>query len=763
VKTALAETALRASFSASDSRTYDWRSRIRRTIEGTDMPTLPEKHHWRTIATRLLTGTSLAALAVAPPALAQTALPPVQVQGDETGSYTAASSDLIKLSEPLLDTPVAVTTITRQLMDDRGVTNLNDAFRNVPSITLEAGESSWQGNAPYIRGFSARTDMFLDGMRDIGMYYRDPWNLEDVEVLEGPDSILFGRGSTGGVIEQASKKPGLEGFTNASISAGTADLQRATVDVDIPIDGLGTPAALRLNMMGDSNGVAERQVTKFGRYGFAPSLALGLGTPTRLDISYFHQTENDIPDFGLPWYFGAPPPVSQDNYYGFRSDHLNTTADIGTMKAAHDFSDTLTLRDQFRYADYGRNETGSKPAIPATATPATAVNTINVAINSFSLNSTERQLQNQTDLLAKLDTGPIRHALTVGVEYDDESSDPQVFNSSGLTNNLVSPNNNQIFNPTATFQRVNIDTTTNTEGIYAMDTMKLGDQWQLVLGARFDRFSAHFHEQVYSVPPATTGVVAASNSINHVDEMPSWHGALLYKPAENGTVYFTYATSFDPSAETLDEITSFTTFSLNNANLNPERNRTFELGTKWSLLDDKLTANASLFETDKYNARIPDPSIPGFNVLAGDQKVQGFELQAQGSITDAWNASVGYDYLDSDTTRTVAGGPPLGFPLPFVARNNVTFWSTYRITPDLQVGGGGQYVGSRYAQTTAPVEKAPGYVEFDAMAKYTVNAKFDVQLNVYNIGDTYYYDMLHPAFVIPGAGRSAMLTLNYHS
>lgn len=622
---------------------------------------------------------------------------------------------------------------------------------------------SWQGNAPYIRGFSARNDMFLDGMRDIGFYYRDPWDLEDVQVLEGPDSILFGRGSTGGVIEQTSKMPKLDPFTDVRVSAGTNDLERATVDVDMPIDGLGTPAAFRMNVMGNRNSVADRDVAKFSRYGFAPSLALGLGTPTRVTFGYFHQTENDIPDFGIPWYFGAPAPVDRNNYYGYRSDHLNDTADIGTVTAAHDFSDDLTVRNQFRYADYGRQETGSKPALPATATTATPLSAINVNINSFSLNSTERQLQDQLDALTKFDTGPIHHDFVAGAEYDFESSAPSVFNSSGLTNNLLTPNNNQIFSPTATYERVGINTTTNTEGVYAMDTMKLGDQWEAILGARIDRFSAHFNELVYSVPPAATGVVTTNNSETHADEMPSWHAALIYKPAENGSIYFTYATSFNPSAETLDEITSFTTFSVANENLDPERNRTFELGTKWSLFDNRLMASGSLFDTEKYNARIPDPSIPGFNMLAGDEQVQGFELLAQGQITDLWNISLGYDYLNSTTTKTVPGGPPLGFPLPFVPRNNFTFWSTYRVIPDLQIGAGGQYVGARYAQTTAPIEQAGGYVVFDAMAKYTITQKIDVQLNVYNIGDTFYYDMLHPAFVIPGAGRSAMLTLDYHS
>lgn len=320
-----------------------------------------------------------------------------------------------------------------------------------------------------------------------------------------------------------------------------------------------------------------------------------------------------------------------------------------------------------------------------------------------------------------------------------------------------------IFAPTATYQRIGIDTTTNTEGLYVMDNMKLGDQWEAILGARTDRFSAHFSELVYAVPPATTGVVTADNVNNHADTIPSWHAALVYKPAENGTIYATYATSFDPTAETLDVITSFTTFSIGNIGLDPERNRSMELGTKWSILNDQLMLSGSLFQTTKYNARIPDPSIPGFNELAGNEQVQGFELMVQGRITDAWNVSAGYDYLNSTTTKTTPGGPPLGFPLPFVARDNLTFWTTYWLNPNWQIGGGGQYLSSRYAQTTAPIEAAPGYAVFNAMTKYVISGKLDVQLNVNNIANKYYFDMLHPAFVIPGAGRSAMLTLNYHS
>ncbi|HWY61500.1 MAG TPA: TonB-dependent siderophore receptor [Rhizomicrobium sp.] len=709
---------------------------------------------------RLLMGASLVTMAM--PALAQTELAPVQVQGNGAG-YTAANSNLTKLPEPLLDTPISVTTVTQQLMSDRGETNLNDAMRNVPGITLQSNESSWMGNAPWIRGFVARTDMFLDGMRDIGMYYRDPFNLSQLEVLEGPDSILFGRGSTGGVVEQDTKTPQLEQFIDASVSGGTNRLGRAVGDVNVPLDGLGTPAALRVNVMADTNGVQDRDVVQFNRYGLAPSLALGLGTPTRLTISYFYQAESDTPDFGVPWYFGKPSAVPRNNYYGYRSDRLKTSADIGTVKLEHDLFDWLTLRAQSRFADYSRFETAGKPTLAANVTAATPLSSAGTTLIDFTLKSIETQFQNQVDGLAKFATGDIQHELVAGGEYDFETSDPRYFTNNGLTNTLLNPNENQTFAPSLIFQRANINTTTNTEGAYFVDTMKLQDQWELILGARIDRFSVHFGEQAFSVPPAVTGVVTATNVKNREDTLPSLHGALIYKPADNGTLYFTYGTSFNPSAETLDIISSFTSFSLNNENIGPERSRTMELGTKWSLLDGGLMAAAALFETDKVNVRIPDLSLPGFNTLGGNQRVQGFELSLQGKIMDGWNASLGYDYLSSSTTKTVAGGPPLGFPLTFTPHNNFKFWTTYQVLPELEIGGGGEYVGSRYAQTTVPVEKAPDYLTLDAMAKYTINDQMDVQLNVYNLADRLYYDMMHFAFVVPGAGRSAMLTLNYHS
>ena len=230
-------------------------------------------------------------------------LPAISVEGAETtteGGYKADQSSLGKLTQPLLNTPFTVETVTRQLMNDQGVTTLRDALRNVPGISLAAGEGASQGDSLTIRGFTARNDIFLDGLRDFGSYYRDPFYLQDVQVLKGPASILFGRGSTGGIVEQDSKLPTLSPFTTGTLVYGSDLTARATADVNQPLPDWGEGAALRVNLMVSRNNISDRDVTEYQRFGIAPSLALGLGTPTRVTFTYLHLSEYNQPDYGLP-------------------------------------------------------------------------------------------------------------------------------------------------------------------------------------------------------------------------------------------------------------------------------------------------------------------------------------------------------------------------------------------------------------------------------------------------------------------------------
>ena len=233
--------------------------------------------------------------------------------------------------------------------------------------------------------------------------------------------ILFGRGSTGGVVEQDSKTPEQEQFTNLSASGGTNNMGRVTADVNLPLEGTDVPASLRLNAMFNTNGVQDRDVVRFTRYGFAPSLTLGLGTDTRLTASYFYQSENDIPDFGQPWYFGAPASfLPRNTYYGYSGDRLKTSANIGTLKLEHDFTDWLTVSAQSRYASYSRSERAGKPTLTSTVTTATPLSAATITPNDFTLYSTEQQFQNQVNGLAKFATGDVQHDLEVGFEYDKE-------------------------------------------------------------------------------------------------------------------------------------------------------------------------------------------------------------------------------------------------------------------------------------------------------------------------------------------------------
>jgi catecholate siderophore receptor len=683
----------------------------------------------------------------------RTELPEVVVSGEhaEEESYKAEAPSLPKYTEPLRDTPQSITVVPHEVMEDQGVTTLRDALRNVAGISIAAGEGGSQGDNLTLRGFTARNDIFLDGMRDFGSYYRDPFNLESIEVLKGPSSIMFGRGSTGGVINQVSKMPGLTSFSAGTLAFGNDRTRRATADVQTPLPDLGPNAALRFNLMGHESKLAGREVGVTRRFGFAPTLALGLGTPTRLTFSYFHQSEDDIPDYGIPWLFNGPAPVSRSNYYGFKENNfLKTDVDIVTVKMEHDFSEALTIRDQLRYGHYTRDAQITEARIAGTPTPATPLTEINVIRNQIVADSVETFLQNQLDVTARFSTGFIRHTLVAGVEAGRETSDPTRATFTGVPGtSLLTPDEGQLFSGNSTITS-RINTTATSIAGYAIDTLKLGEKWELIGGFRWDRFSASYEQ---SVPPGS--------AFDRVDRMLSWRGALVYKPMPDGSVYFGYGTSFNPSAETL-------ALSAANADIPPEKNKTFEVGSKWDLFSKNLALRAALFRTEKTNAREPDPNNPLLNVLSGEQRVDGFELETAGRLTDRWKIFSGYAFMKSKLVSSVFFPTAVGAQLANVPKNTFNLWTTYAFPWGFEVGAGGQYVASRTASTTVPVDPAtglmkevPGYWTVDAMAEYYLSERIAIQLNLYNLTDKYYDDQIHPAHIVPGAGRSALLTMRF--
>ncbi|MBE7218768.1 MAG: TonB-dependent siderophore receptor [Caulobacteraceae bacterium] len=683
----------------------------------------------------------------------------VQVVGQPPEVYKSDTfPTLFKLTQPNLDTPTITPTITRQVMQDEAATSLADVFRNASGISLGAGESSWQGTNLTLRGFNARNDLFLDGMRDFGSYYRDPFNLEEVEVLQGPSSFLFGRGSTGGAINQVSKTPTLAPHLQLEAVVGTDETHRGTIDLDTPVPQLGEGAAFRLNLLDHENEVAGRDEGHFHRTGVAPSLALGLGTPTRLTLSWFHQAEDNLPDYGIPWLLGKPAPVPRDSFYGFESDYQHLIADVSTVKLEHDFNEHLTFRDQVRYADYGRHWRETEPqAVTTGVTAATPLTSILINRSLQGGHSHERLLDDQTDLLAKFDTGFLHHTVAMGFELAQETSQPEYDFGIGLPRTtLIDPDVNQPFSGDD-YARIRVKTDAFTASVYAVDTIAIGRQLEITGGVRYDNFRSDYEAQNYATAPPhgpTTHVSAL-----RTDDQPSYRAGIVYKPVPIASVYFDYSTSFNPSAEALSQIVAVRSLSQANIDLSPEKNRVYEAGAKAEVLGNRLLLQGAVFREIKYNARIPDPTNSMFNILGGDQQVDGFEVEAQGRLTDRWQLTASYTNLHGQVIRSGAGGPAVGQPLFNAPDNAFDLFTTYQLTSRLAFGGGLNLVSRRYGQITNPVEEAPGYVTGNVMAKYQLTQNLRLQVNVYNLSDADYADALHGFHIIPGAGRSALFTV----
>jgi len=636
-----------------------------------------------------------------------------------------------KFTEPLLDTPQTVVAVPNFVLKDEGVSTLRDTLRNVPGISLAAGESGAQGDNLTIRGFTARNDIFLDGIRDFGSYYRDSFNYEQVDVLEGPAGIQFGRGSTGGVINQESKLPESQPILNVGAQFGTNALRRITADINQPIPELAAGAAFRVNFMGVESSVAERDQAEIRRYGIAPSLALGLNSKTRAFFSYVHLTESDTPDYGLPWLFnklapGADKGANRRAFYGFADQNfLRTNDDIVTAKVDHDLGHGMNLHSIARWANYPRNAQITEPQICSNAsvsvpvggyvaalptssinttqtcayTPASSPASILVNRNQIQIKSVEGDLWDQTEFTARFKSLGLRHAFVGGVEGGQEISNPiktsytlNKINSVPFTT-LVNPNEQQPFGGTGYIASIT-HAKSDTVGLYFVDTIHLSRLFEISGGVRWDRFDTVFN--LYQpTPPTGATVTAAVPRTEQIVSQPTYRAAFVFKPSTHGSVYFDYGTSFNPSAETLSLSTS-------SAILPPEENETYEGGAKWSFLNEHLMMEGSVFRTTKDNARETDPTNSANIVLAGNQLVKGVTLSVVGRLPQGMDVVAGYAYLDSDVTYSKLFPTSIGYQLANVPKQTFNTFLTHRLPYHFNGGFGGNYVASRTASSTTP-------------------------------------------------------------
>ncbi len=661
-------------------------------------------------------------------------------------------ADLPQLTQPLVDTPQTVTVISEAVIQLQAATDLRDVLRNDPSVSAHADEDSGQGTNVQIRGFSARSDMYLDGQLDFGNYYRDPFNLEGVEVLTGPSAVLFGRGSTGGAIEQVSKKPQQDEFADGTLSAGTDRLKRVTADLNVPLQ---PGMAFRVNGMAQESGIAGRDVVGTKRVGVAPSFSIGLDGDTQFTVEYLYQRQWDKPDYGVPWIdlgsaadvsSGAavshPAQVPWDNFYGFPSDYSHVTVNLLTASSWSRLTDDISLHNQARYGIYDQAFRITEPGIGALVAAGTPLASLSVTRTERGGTTHQTFLDDQASVTATFDTLGIRHTLVAGLDIGRQSTSPTVFKYTGVPDtNLISPDEGQDFSGTAT-TKSNVHFLADTEALFVTDTAKFDEHWELNGAARVDRFAADYRSDV---PPLVT--------LARTDIVPSWRAAVIYKPVTDVSMYAMYGTSFDPSAEGLS-------LSASTADLAPERSHTVETGIKWDP-NRYLLVSGAVFRTVMTNLRETSPADPSLQILAGTARSQGIEVQAQGYLLPGWLALAGFTYLNAEILSSPNGDR--GAPLQNAPRENLRLFSAYDLTDAFTVGGAVDYTSSRVPSTVVDGnglrQEVPGYWTFSALARYRVAPRMHVQLNVDNIANRRYYDGLDDNHVNVGAGRSARLSL----
>ncbi len=657
------------------------------------------------------------------------------------------------------DVPQSVTVLNRAVLDAQGATTLTEALRNVPGITLSAGEGGVIGDNINLRGFSARTDLYFDGLRDRGQYSRETFFLESIEVLKGPSSMLFGRGSTGGVINQVSKQPRRRESTEIGLGIGMDAYYRGTLDMNRP---LTETSAFRVSALAQTS-ESTRDVVESERYGFAPSLRLGIGTPTQWTLSWVHQTRRDLPDYGVPFTPSGtkenparPIETDRDNFFGFTDDKFDQDVDILSARVEHDFKSGMKLRNQTQLSMAKVDAQPTVIASPATATTRSSLR------NRRERQIDDQSLFNQTDLIVSFSTGGLAHTLTTGVEIGREDFENQTFNNTvtigaGMPNPLSQNLDNPVYGPlpdsAVRTRNAFTDSTADTVAVYVNDQLDLTEHWKVVAGVRFDRYD--FETKVTN---SLTGAI--TSALKQTDELTSVRAGLLYQPTDTQSYYFSYGTSFNPSAETL-------TLTAANSNVDPEKNCSYEIGGKWDLLGGELLLTSAIFRVEKSNARTLD-QLTQIVTLDGETQVDGFEVGISGRITDKLQLLAGYTYLDGEidklnenvTVNNVATTVVRdGNVLPNTAKDSTSLSLTYAPMPNWQIGGGLVYSSERVLNN-ANTAVVSGYTRYDASVAYDAR-KYAARLNLQNLTDEEYFEVASAGRATPATGRTALATVTW--
>jgi catecholate siderophore receptor len=710
----------------------------------------------RLFVSGLLSGAALMALQTAIAVADEAEEPVVIVKGERAAYNPKVTGTATKTDTALLNVPQSVSVIGEKQINDQNIQSMAEAVRYVPGFGATQGEGNRDGLV--FRGNSNTADLFVDGIRDDVQYYRDTYNIERIEAFKGPNAMIFGRGSPGGLLNRVTKVADFTEFGRLNVQLGSFEKKRATVDFG---HNLTSEVSFRVAGLYEDSASYRDGVT-YKRQGFNPTLAFRPSDATLITIGYEFYKDERVADRGIPSYSVAtggtrhPVPTDRSTFFGDPT-RSPTFSEVNAFQAfvEHRFDNGVTLRNRTRIANYDKFYQNVFPASVNTAGTTVGIQAYNNATirdNAF----------NQTDLIFTADTGSIEHTLLAGVEVGRQDTDNRretgsfaLPNSACLagstaTNCVVSLSNPTISVPLTFAQSASDALNTgvvNVAALYLQDQIAFNDQWQAVIGVRYDRFEAELTNLRANTP--------ATRNLSSTDNLVSPRVGLVYKPVANASIYASYGITYVPrSGEQLASL------SVSNQALDPEEFKNTEIGAKWDI-SPTLTLTGSVYRLNRSNASITDPAdSTKLILLPGDsQRIEGVELSLNGQITPAWQVVAAYAYQDAKTVQAV-GTTPAGKILAQTPKNSLSVWNRYDISPKWGAAIGVLSRDKSYAGISNDVT-LDSYTRIDGAVYWAISPKLQLQLNVENLATTEYYPNAHSdTNITPGAPRSAYLTLS---
>ncbi|MDB5944450.1 MAG: TonB-dependent siderophore receptor [Ramlibacter sp.] len=669
----------------------------------------------------------------------------------ETQTYQSGVTSVGKTPSAAKDIPQSLTVVNDKLMQDQGKDSFKEALRNVPGITFEAGEGGRIGDSIRLRGFSVSGDIYLDGIRDIAQYNRDTFNYDRIEVLRGSASMLFGRGSTGGVVNQVSKVPRLITEHEVNVTVGDGNYLRTTGDFNIRT---GDAAALRIGTMTtDWDGRAGKASTQ--RRGLALDYRLGIGTADEFLFSLYHLNYDDKPDLGGRWLELRPAPFPADKWYGADSDYQRDSADMATVMHTHRWADGSSLKTTLRDGRFKRDLWATQiNGLAGSVTQANfGANTV-VPRGTQTRAGEEHHTFLQSDYLTTTQWFGRKNQLLLGADLARERSARD-----GYTRIPARPSTTVGLadNSPLVDTRIRVRQTEFTStalGLYAQDTIAITPQWKLVGGVRYDRFSGDFDRSGNAAPNNTP--------LSRSDGIWSKRLGVMYQPRDEVTYYASYGTSFNTSGDLYQ-------YDANSANTPPESSRNIEIGAKWELWDGDLSLRTALARTDKFNERNTDVNqATGEFLLSGQRHTDALEFEVAGRINPRWDVFAGIAFMRAVIDKagsSAAAQATVGLNPGLTPRRQANLWTTYKLTEKWRVGGGFTYASENSpisANAAALANRAPGYTRWDGMLEYVYSENHSFRLNVDNLTNKAYYSSLYQAWPSVAPLRTVRATWTGH-